>query len=63
MMDNGFMKISEVAKRLQVSTSWVYKKCKAGIIPHVRIGHLVRFNEKDIEQWISGHKINGKLKI
>lgn len=62
-MDNGFMKIQEVAKKLRVSTSWVYKKCKAGIIPHIRIGNMVRFNRDEVEQWINGHKINGKLKI
>ena len=62
-MDNGFLTISEVAKKLKVSPSWVYKKCKAGIMPHVRIGNMLRFVEKDVEQWVNAHKIKGALKV
>ena len=32
-MDNGFLTINEVSEKLNVSPSWVYKKCKAGIMP------------------------------
>ena len=62
-MDNGFLTISEVAKKLKVSSSWVYKKCKAGIMPHVRIGNMLRFVERDVEQWVNAHKIKGALKV
>jgi len=61
--DNGYLTIGEVAKRMKVSRSWVYKKAHAKIIPHVRIGAVIRFVEKDIEDWINKHKISGCLKV
>lgn len=60
---NGCLTIAEVAAKLQVSKSWVYKKAKAGIIPHIRIGNMVRFVGKDVEAWIAKHKVNGSLKV
>jgi len=60
---NGYLTIGEVAKRMKVSQSWVYKKAKAKVIPHVRIGSVIRFVEKDIEEWINKHKISGCLKV
>jgi len=62
-MDNGFLTINEVAEKMKVSSSWVYKKCKAGIMPHVRIGGMLRFVEKDVESWIAAHKVKGCLKV
>ena len=62
-VDNGFLTIGEVAERLKVSPSWIYKKCKAGIIPHVRIGGMVRFVDRDIDAWVTAHKVKGCLKV
>ena len=62
-VDNGFLTIGEVAERLKVSPSWIYKKCKAGIIPHVRIGGLVRFVDRDVDAWVNAHKVKGCLKV
>jgi excisionase family DNA binding protein len=60
---NGYLTVADVAKRMKVSRSWVYKKANAGVIPHVRIGAVIRFVEKDIETWINAHKVNGCLKV
>ena len=62
-VDNGFLTIGEVAERLKVSPSWIYKKCKAGIIPHVRIGGMVRFVDRDVDAWVNAHKVKGCLKV
>lgn len=62
-METEILTIHDIAKRINVSESWIYKKAKAGIIPHVRIGGAIRFIEKDIEAWINAHKDNGCLKI
>ena len=62
-VDNGFLTIGEVAERLKVSPSWIYKKCKAGIIPHVRIGGMVRFVDRDVDAWVNAHKVEGCLKV
>jgi len=61
--DNGYLTIDEVSKRMKVSRSWIYKKAQAKIIPHVRIGAVIRFVEKDIEEWVNKHKISGCLKV
>ena len=49
------LKPSEVARRLQVSRTWLYDAAKDGRIPSVRLGGPdgpVRFVEEDIEQWL-----------
>ena len=49
------LKPGEVARRLQVSRTWLYAAAKAGRIPSVRLGGAdgpVRFVEEDIEQWL-----------
>lgn len=62
-METEILIIHDVAKRMNTSKSWVYRKAKAGIIPHVRIGGMIRFIEKDIEAWINAHKVKGCLKV
>ncbi len=62
-MDNGFLTINDVADKLRVSPSWIYKKCKAGIMPHVRIGGMLRFVERDVDTWVAAHKVKGCLKV
>ena len=62
-MDNGFLTINEVSEKLNVSPSWVYKKCKARIMPHVRIGGMLRFVGKDVDAWIVAHKVKGCMKV
>jgi excisionase family DNA binding protein len=62
-MDNGFLTIGEVAEKMKVSPSWIYKKCKAGVMPHVRIGGMLRFVGRDVESWISAHKVKGCMKV
>lgn len=48
-MERQTLKVNDVAKKMNTSNSWVYKKAKAGIMPHVRIGGMLRFVEKDLE--------------
>lgn len=62
-MEDRLLKIEEVAKRMGVSRTWIYKKCRAGILPHFRIGRMIRFDPEDLEKWIQDHKVKGTLKI
>jgi excisionase family DNA binding protein len=62
-LETEILTIHDVAKRMNVSKSWIYRKAKAGIIPHVRIGRTIRFIEKDLEAWINAHKVKGCLKV
>jgi excisionase family DNA binding protein len=61
---NGkLLTMGQVAERLNVSRGWLYKKIQAGIIPHFKIGGMVRFDPKDLDEWLSGHKVRGALKV
>lgn len=48
------MTVAEVATLLNVSERHVYKLVQSGEIPHVKIGKAVRFDAKDIADWIRG---------
>lgn len=46
----------EVAGRLKVPRSWVYRAARSGALPSVRCGRYRRFDEADVEDWIAGQK-------
>lgn len=46
----------DVAERLHVPTSWVYRAAREGDLPSVRCGRYRRFDEGDVERWISRQK-------
>jgi len=37
---------------LGVPHTWLLAQARAGRIPHHRLGHYVRFNPHDLEQWL-----------
>lgn len=47
----------ELAAILRVEPDMVYKNARAGIIPHFRIGTSVRFDPKDVADWIDQQQI------
>jgi excisionase family DNA binding protein len=49
----------ETAERLRISLRTLDNRIKAGTIPFVRLGKLVRFIPSDIEKFIQAHKIGG----
>jgi excisionase family DNA binding protein len=62
-MEDNYLRAREVADMIGVSTAWVLRKAKCGIMPHIRIGGVIRFSEKDIDAWIKAHGIKGALKV
>jgi excisionase family DNA binding protein len=50
---------AQAADRLNISLRTLDYKLKAGLLPHVRMGKLVRFIPSDIEKFIEAHKIGG----
>ena len=46
MSPNELITAKELAKRLNVQVSWIYRRTRLGqeAIPHVRIGKYVRFD-------------------
>lgn len=41
----------DAAAFLKVSRSWVYQRAEAGLVPHVRIGALLRFEPAVIREF------------
>jgi len=54
--DNLLDKI-ETAERLNISLRTLDTRIKAGTIPFLKIGKLIRFIPSDIEKFIEAHKI------
>jgi len=44
----------DVARFLKVSRSWVYQQAEAGLLPHRRVGGLLRFDPRAIQAWFRG---------
>jgi excisionase family DNA binding protein len=49
----------ETAERLNISQRTLDNRIKAGTIPYLKLGKLIRFLPSDIEQFIQSLKIGG----
>src|SRR5690349_10212058 len=54
MTDEALWSVSDLAKFLKMSKSWVYQSSAAGLIPCVRIGAALRFEPEAIRNWLRG---------
>ena len=54
---NSLLDKIQTAERLNISLRTLDNRIKAGAIPFVRLGKLVRFIPSDIERFIEAHKI------
>jgi excisionase family DNA binding protein len=52
MPSDQLLTAEEVARLLQVRTSWLYDAARRGAIPHVRLGRYVRFRRDSVDAWI-----------
>lgn len=46
----------EVAERLRVPKTWVYRPAREGHLPSVRCGRYRRFDDRDVDRWIDGQR-------
>jgi excisionase family DNA binding protein len=53
---DGLWDANDVAAYLKVSRSWVYQKVAAGLVPHVRVGGLVRFAPGDVRAFATARR-------
>ena len=51
----------QLSELLQIKLSTVYKWTHYGYVPSVKIGDLIRFREKRIEQWIKKKEKDGRM--
>ena len=52
---DDLMTVEEVALMLKVKTSWVYARIRARKgekLPHIKLGHYVRFEREAVEEYI-----------
>jgi len=54
-MNNSLLTVKDVASRLKISTSTVYRVCKRGL-PHTRKTFGIRIREEDLDKWIHQDK-------
>jgi excisionase family DNA binding protein len=50
--------IAEAAKRLQLSTSTIYKYTESGKIPSYKIGNCIRIAESELEKYFLSCKVS-----
>jgi excisionase family DNA binding protein len=46
----------EIAARLRVPKSWVYRAAREGNLPSVQCGRYRRFDDRDVDRWIDAQR-------
>ncbi len=49
-----FMDVKQLSEFLSVPETWVYARTASGEIPHVKLGHYVRFRPSEVIEWLDG---------
>jgi len=55
-MSSPLLTAEEVAERLKVPRTWVYRAAREGELPSVRCGRYRRFDADDVDHWIEEQK-------
>lgn len=57
MNPNELITAKELANRLKVPVSWIYRRTRLGqeAIPHVKMGKYVRFNWEEVVRFYKGN--------
>ena len=56
-MSKEFLSVNELSERLNIKRSTLYAMTKAGKIPHFRVNRLIRFMEREVEEWMESHRV------
>ncbi len=49
--------IDELAEVLSVKKSTIYQWVHLGLIPHIKVGRLLRFKEGNIQKWLVSRQV------
>lgn len=52
-MSERLLRIEDLAAKLQVPKSWIYERTRSKQIPYLKVGKYIRFQESEIDTWIS----------
>lgn len=58
----SLLTVNEVAQILRVSQCTIYRMAHEGFLPSVKVGHSLRFREKDIRIWLAKRTNPGRKK-
>ena len=58
-MNQKFIGIKEMAKKLDVPVSGLYSRTRTKEIPFYRVGKYCKFNESEVMNWVKGQNKNG----
>jgi len=53
--------VREAAEFLGRSINSMYLDCRAGLIPHYRIGHSLRFDMDELKAWLESNRGGPKV--
>ena len=56
----GLVGVERAAKFLGIQVSTMYAWCEQRRIPHIRIGRVLRFDLKDLNRWVSEHRVESQ---
>jgi excisionase family DNA binding protein len=45
-----------LAEACAVSRTWIYARVRSGEIPHLKLGHYVRFDQDEVLKWLASHR-------
>ena len=54
---------NQAAKFMGVSRSWVYQRVEAGLLPHIRVGGLVRFEPEAIRKFLRHDRVGASTAL
>lgn len=51
-----YLDIAALSERLEIKRSTLYAWAEQGMIPHLKLGRLLRFDPDEIEAWLQNHR-------
>jgi excisionase family DNA binding protein len=45
-----------LAEACDVPRTWIYARVRSGEIPHLKLGHYVRFEQDEVLKWLASHR-------
>ncbi|MEW6686073.1 MAG: helix-turn-helix domain-containing protein [Candidatus Edwardsbacteria bacterium] len=57
-----FLNIQQLSEILSVKPMTIYGWIHDGIIPYLKLGRLVRFSEREIQEWLNKKRREGRVK-
>ncbi len=59
----NYMNVNELSEYINLSTSTIYKKTSARLIPYIKSGKKLLFKKDAIDDWLNEHYFESKSEI